>query len=152
MLLFKNVKDKRMESSFDLRTYLMSDFSNNKHKKISLIELYSSDNKYYSTLVQKHLIEDEAMKFFQEKGDEVREAKNIPTEGFRKLRYELIILNYLRGRDNHDNHEKEALQKKINKMNENSEKKDKYNRYLVYVFVDDEPVPYGAKFSPTVNS
>lgn len=111
MLLFKNVKDKRMESSFDLRTYLMSDFSNNKHKKISLIELYSSDNKYYSTLVQKHLIEDEAMKFFQEKGDEVREAKNIPTEGFRKLRYELIILNYLRGRDNHDNHEKDALER-----------------------------------------
>lgn len=109
-----------MESSFDLRTYLMSDFSNNKHKKISLIELYSSDNKYYSTLVQKHLIEDEAMKFFQEKGDEVREAENIPTEGFRKLRYELIILNYLRERDNHDNHEKDALERhKVDRQVEN---------------------------------
>lgn len=105
-----------MEGSIDLKSYLMSDFSNNKHKSISLIELYASDTKYYSSLEKKNLIEDEAMLFFYEKGNEILTASSIPTEAFRKLRYELIIDEYI----NETKSEKSAP----DKLSENPDSKD----------------------------
>lgn len=105
-----------MEGSIDLKSYLMSDFSNNKHKSISLIELYASDTKYYSSLEKKNLIEDEAMLFFYEKGNEILTASSIPTEAFRKLRYELIIDEYINGTKS----EKSAP----DKLSENPDSKD----------------------------
>ena len=108
-----------MDEGFDLKTYLMSDFSNNKHKSISLIELFASDRKYYTTLVERHLIEDEAAKFFQMKGDDVREAESITTDAFRKLKYELIIDEYLNGRKPVKS--PEADNTSVNGLNEDTE-------------------------------
>ena len=84
-----------MNNSVELKSYLMSDFSNNKYKSIPLIDMYVSDNKYYKTLEHKNLIEDEAMSFFHEKGKDVEAASSIPTEAFRKYRYGLIIDEYI---------------------------------------------------------
>ena len=109
-----------MDEGFDLKTYLMSDFSNNKHKSISLIELFASDRKYYTTLVERHLIEDEAAKFFQMKGDDVREAESITTDAFRKLKYELIIDEYMDGRKPVKN--PGAVNTSVNGIDEDSEK------------------------------
>lgn len=87
-----------MEQRPELKSYLLGDFKNNKHKSISLIDLYTSDFKYYSSLEQKHLIPEEAVRFFRENGNAVKTAANIPTDAFRKLKFELIIDEYLKSR------------------------------------------------------
>ena len=84
-----------MTRNFELKSYLMKDFSNNKYKSISLIELYASDYKYFVALEKKHLIADEAMQFFREKDAAIKATKMIPSYAFRKLRYEQIIDDYL---------------------------------------------------------
>ena len=91
-----------MGSGFELKSYLLSDFKNNKYKSISLIDLYASDYKYYSVLERKHLIADEAIHFFRAKDGAIKSAANIPTYAFRKLQYELIIADYLNSQINAD--------------------------------------------------
>lgn len=87
-----------MERGSDLKTYLMSGFSNNKYKSMTLVELYASDTKYYIALERRQLIDNEAISFFHEKGNDIRNAGNIPTDAFRKLKYEQIIDDYLAGK------------------------------------------------------
>ena len=87
-----------MGSDSYLTSYLVSDFKNNKYKNISLADLYVSDHKYFKTLERKHLIKDEAIQFFTEKGDDVKNAGSIGTYAFRKLKYESIINDYLKNK------------------------------------------------------
>ena len=125
-----------MNNSVELKSYLMSDFSNNKYKSIPLIDMYVSDNKYYKTLEHKNLIEDEAMSFFHEKGKDVEAASSIPTEAFRKYRYGLIIDEYIEERTKAAKLSKEPVIKDTARMekdqktafNEQSNSQDKVER------------------------
>ncbi len=84
-----------MSSDFDLKTYLLSRFENQKYKNISLVELYVSDIQFFKTLERECKIEVAAMTFFRHKGKELLNAEKIPMEAFRKLKYEWIINDYL---------------------------------------------------------
>ena len=85
-----------MTSKFDLKEYLLSDFSNNKYKKISLIELYASDYKYYQMLLKKNLIEDDAVAFFNRKRKKIFGASKIANEEYRLFEYKMIIDQYFK--------------------------------------------------------
>ena len=105
-----------MTRNFELKSYLMKDFSNNKYKSISLIELYASDYKYFVALEKKHLIADEAMQFFREKDAAIKATKMIPSYAFRKLRYEQIIDDYLDNKNDVDS----LCQKTTSQTSENA--------------------------------
>lgn len=83
------------KNELEIKSYLMSDYGDSKYKRHSLIEIYVKDIKYYDALVKKHLVKEEAVLFFKKKDVDLRTASVISINAFRKLKYELIIDNYL---------------------------------------------------------
>ena len=89
-----------MGTDYNLRSYLMSDFSNQRNKQISLIDLYTTDNHEYLNLIKRGVIDEEAQNFFQIEGRKILAASKIRLDALRILRYEQIIDDYI---DEHQN-------------------------------------------------
>lgn len=79
-----------------LRDCLLSDFGDHKYKRKSIVEIFFLDDVYFKTLLKSGQIKKEAIKFFEKEGDLIKEAESIPTDGFRRLRFEEIVSAYLR--------------------------------------------------------
>ena len=74
-----------MSSGFDLKTYLMNKYDNPKYKDVSLLDLYTLDDKYYVMLEKENKVEPSAKDFFCVKGLDVIAASKISSKGFKRL-------------------------------------------------------------------
>lgn len=79
----------------DFLQYLTKTFPNPKYKNKSLIDLYTYDKKLFNTLKKKNLITDEALSFFNQKGNDLNHAANISIDALKKLEYTRIINVYM---------------------------------------------------------
>ena len=134
----------KMGTDSDLMTYLMSNFKNNKYADISLVELYASDNKYFMTLIKKHLINKEAILFFSKEGEKVKSAGRIPQYEIRRFQYNLIIQEYLKDQkvsETKDQHVTANSSKKLEVLEKQNNKaqKDKDDFVALYSTIIEEP-------------
>ena len=79
-----------------LKKYLLSDFGDHKYKRKSLIEIYFYDRNHFISLKRGKRIKKEAIDFFNHSCFLLEEAQKIPTEAFRKLRYDEIVSEYIK--------------------------------------------------------
>ena len=110
-----------MNVDHDLKTYLTAYFSNQKYKNISLLELYASDKKYYTKLVEKKKVDPEAVEFFYTKGNEIIGASKIQIEAVKKLIYIRIIDEYIAEKRGKPDCENDVI-KETNIKNESADK------------------------------
>lgn len=80
---------------FDLKSYLLSNFHDKKYKGKSLIYLFVNEKKHYESMVKEKLIHETAISFLKKYEKELNDAEIIKNEAFRKLRYEVLIDEYL---------------------------------------------------------
>lgn len=97
-----------------LKDYLLSDFGDHKYKRKSIVEIFFLDDAYFKSLQKSGQIRKEALIFFEKEGVLIKEAESIPTDGFRRLRFEGIVISYL--------HKKAADAPVITDTQEKSEK------------------------------
>ncbi len=83
----------------DLKHILLSDFRDAKYPHCTIIDIYIRDKDYYKSLIVKNSLDKNVVAFFEKCALEIDNAvKNIPTEGFRHLKYENIIQDYVDGK------------------------------------------------------
>ena len=79
----------------DLKEYLLSNFHDDKYKEKNLIYIFIHDRKYYKQLLGKAVIKSEGNNFLTKYRGQLEEAEQINIEGFRKLKYEALIDDFL---------------------------------------------------------
>lgn len=87
---------KRVLRGQELKDYLLSDFGDRDYKRKSIIDIYSYNRDYFISLKREKKIEQEAIDFFTNSCFLLEEAQKIPTEAFRKLKYDEIVSEYVK--------------------------------------------------------
>ena len=78
-----------------LKAYLLSDFGDHNYKRKSIVEIFFIDGGHFNSLKKSGKIRKEALMFFDKNGALIKEAESIPTDGFRRLRFEGIVTSYV---------------------------------------------------------
>lgn len=78
-----------------LKAYLLSDFGDHNYKRKSIVEIFFIDGGHFNSLKKSGKIRKEALMFFEKNGALIKEAESIPTDGFRRLRFEGIVTSYV---------------------------------------------------------
>lgn len=111
-----------MESkALDLKSYLMRDFGDRKHRHDSLIDIFISDHKYYLELNKENKIREDAVNFFHVYKKQILATESISVHAFRIMKCQLLIQDYL---ESQNQSKQDARKKKDPVHNANMVKKD----------------------------
>lgn len=91
----ENIENESGSEKKNLKNYLLSDFGDYDFKRKSIIEIYCYDRNHYESLQRKKKIKREAVEFLDYSCLLLEEAQKIPTEAFRRLKYEEIVDDYI---------------------------------------------------------
>lgn len=79
-----------------IKEYLLSDFGDHNYRRKSIIDIYFYNRDHFIALKREKKIKKEAIDFFNHSCFLLEEAQKIPTEAFRKLRYDEIVSGYIK--------------------------------------------------------
>lgn len=85
-----------MDNIGTLKSRVLSNYTDKKYREISLIDLFATDNEYYSILESRGDIDEDIKAFFHSREQDILSIGKLTIGAYRKLKYEAIIDNYLK--------------------------------------------------------
>lgn len=104
-----------------IKEYLLSDFGDHNYRRKSIIDIYFYNRDHFIALKREKKIKKEAIDFFNHSCFLLEEAQKIPTEAFRKLRYDEIVSGYIK--DHYETKENAIESSKVNASKEVADEK-----------------------------